>query len=178
MLSFGSLKVFVNCGFLVLRGDKVINPWIVSCVLPMDSQTICDEGAHRNFRFSLVWYLHFAWIKTCRVAVRDLAIVILKKTPLECDCNTQDCNTQDPVDTYSGQELLLVFLIWLSNIVIKWNPKCISTEVHWIFTQPHVYLCGRAGDDYPKIYLQWGHIRIQGTVWLGKIAAREIECVL
>ena len=31
-------------------------------------------------------------------------IVILKKTPLECDCNTQDCNTQDPVDTYSGQE--------------------------------------------------------------------------
>ena len=26
-------------------------------------------------------------------------IVILKKTPLECDCNTQD-----PVDTYSGQE--------------------------------------------------------------------------
>ena len=77
MLSFGSLKVFVNCGFLVLRGDKVINPWIVSCVLPVD----CDEGAHRNARFSLVWYLHFAWIKTCKVAVRDFALWFWRKLP-------------------------------------------------------------------------------------------------
>ena len=57
----------------------------------------------------------------------------------------------------------------------NWGPLNIHTRA-WVPLQRNI--CWRDGDDYPKMYLQWGNIRTEGTVWWGKIAARAIECVL